>query len=189
MIQVANKDDEVILKIKRAINIKKNFSKALDLLDFTQRLIEEQADMPLGSLGGVLRNNNPTIQQLIKLSRGLGVSIHYLLVGGDPEPELMENYVFIPLQRPMLRDDWAPDRPNVAARVEMILRLTGQSKIETAKRINVTPSWWSPTLKSNNPTMGVIERIAYAVQTTPVELLKPVPFEEYGAVMIPKVSY
>lgn len=178
-----------ILKFKRTIDVKSNFERAQERLGFSKRLIAERSGMPPGSLGGVLTHNNPTIHQLLKLSRGLGVSIHYLIVGGNPEKELKENYVFEPLKDPALRDDWKPEKPNVAARVELTLKRTGQRKIDAAKRLNAIASWWSPILKRNNPTVRVLEKIAYMVQVPAVTLIEPVSFDEYGEVMIPKIHY
>ena len=177
------------MKFKRTINVKENFEKAQAKLGFSKRLIADRSGMPAGSLGGILTHNNPTIQQLLKLSRGLGISIRYLIEGGNPEHELKENYVFEALKEPLLRDDWAPEKPNVAARVDIILRTTGQTKIKAAQRIQVIPSWWSPILKRNNPTVTVIEKMAYALKVKSVDLVEPVPNEEYGRHMIPKVNY
>jgi transcriptional regulator with XRE-family HTH domain len=177
------------VKFERTIDVKSNFDLAQAKLGFSKRRIAEKSGMPAGSLGGVLTHNNPTIQQLLKLSRGLGVSISFLLKGGDPEEELKANYVFEALKDPVLRDDWKPKKPNVAARVEMTLRQTGMTKIVAAKRINAIPSWWSPILKRNNPTVVVLEKIAYALKVDPVDLVEPVPFNEYGKVMAPKVHY
>jgi len=177
------------VNMKRTINVRENFERAQEMLGFSKRLIAERSGMPAGSLGGILTHNNPTIQQLLKLSRGLGVSIYYLINGGEPEKELKENYIFEALKDPVLRGDWSPEKPNVAARVDIILRKTGLTKIEAAQRIHAIPSWWSPILKRNNPTVVVLEKIAYALKSKPVELIEPVSFEEYGKHMIPAVHY
>ncbi len=180
---------DFVLNFKRTIDVRANFARALSLLGFPKRFIAERSGMPPGSLGGVLTNNNPTIHQLYKLSCGLGVSIKYLIEGGDPEEELRENYGFSPFSVPVLNDDWQPLKPNVAARVGITLRETKQTKAKAAKKINVIPSWWAPILKRNNPTAVVLERMAYALDVAPAVLVEPVPLDEYGRVMIPKVHY
>lgn len=177
------------MHIQSTIDVRTNFKLAQEKLGLSRRIIAERSGMPPGTMSGLLSHNNPTIQQLIKLSQGLGVSIRYLIEGGDPEEELKKNYVFVPLQEPTIDSKWKPERPNVAARVLIILKKTKQTKIHTAKRINVIPSWWSPILKRNNPTVKVLQKIAHALDVKPVELIEPVPNRLYGKIMIPKVHY
>lgn len=175
--------------IPQTVDVRTNFEKARELLCFSKRAIARQAKMSPGSLDGVLKHNNPKISQIVKLSKGLGVSVRYLVGGGDPEVELKAAYVFDELKRPTLKPGWKPDVPNVAARVEIILKQTGQTKNATAKRVNAIQSWWSSLLKKNNPTVRILERIAYAVGVEPVDLVISVSYDEFGRVMIPPISY
>jgi len=178
------------VNFKRTINVKENFIRAQEVLGFSRRTIAERAEMPAGSLSGILTHNNPKVYQLLRLSRGVGISIEYLITGGDPLAELSRNYHFFANgDEPVLKEGWDPPLPNVAARVAIILKQTGKTKRQVGKRIQVIPSWWAPILQRNNPTVGVIERMAYALQVPPVRLVEPVTYAEYGKVMIPPVRY
>jgi len=177
------------MKNIRTISVKRNFEKALAKLQFTKRSIARRAGMPSGSLGGVLSNDNPTMHQIYNLSCGLGVSIEYILNGGDEEAELKKNYVFEAMREPKIRKGWKPSKPNVSARVQMILKEKGLTKLKAAQRINVIPSWWSPILKSNNPTVLVLERIAYALDVEPIDLVRKVTPTEYTKIMMPNTPF
>lgn len=175
--------------IPQKINVKTNFEKVQRLLNISKREVARRAGITPGSLDGILKHNNPKIKQLVSLSKGLGVSIRYLVEGGDPETELKENYVHAPLKPPTLRTGWKPEMPNVAARVEIILKKTGQTKSETSKKINSIPSWWSSVLKKNNPTMRMLERISYAINVEPKDLVVSVTSEEFSSAMMPIKPY
>jgi transcriptional regulator with XRE-family HTH domain len=180
---------EIILKIDQTIDVRANFEKVQQLLVFSKRAIARQAGITPGSLDGILKHNNPKIAQVVSLSRGLGVSVRYLIGGGDPTPELRANYVFEPMKPARLKPGWKPEVPNVAARVEIIMRQTGQKKCEASKRVNAMPGWWSSLLKKNNPTMRMLEKIAYATGVKPIDLVISVSSEEFSIVMKPKISY
>ncbi|MCP4568978.1 MAG: hypothetical protein GY841_15495 [FCB group bacterium] len=173
----------------RTINVKTNFDKALKKLNFSKCSVAKRAGMPSGSLGSVLLHNNPTMRQLYKISCGIGVSIRYLMEGGDVEEELKKNYIFEAMCEPQLKKGWEPKKPNVSARVQMILREKGIRKLEAAHRINALPSWWSPILKMNNPTILVLERIAYALEVKPFELVDPVSPVDYAEIIMPPISF
>lgn len=177
------------MNFERTIDVKEHFEAAQKLIGFSKREISDQAGMAPGSLSSIILHNNPKMKQLVSLARGLGVSLRYLIDGGDAQKELEENYIFQPLKPPVLRDDWDPAKPNVSARVMIILRQTGQRKCQAARSISANPSWWSPILQRNNPTVRVVEKIAWALKVTPVEVIEPVSLEEYGKVMIPTIPY
>lgn len=176
--------------IERTIDVKKNFEKVQRLLNISKREVARRAKITPGSLDGILKHNNPKVQQLVCLSRGLGVSVRYLVAGGDPEPELKANYEFPePFKPAVLRQGWKPEVPNVAARVEIILKRTGQTKSAASKKINSTPSWWSSVLKKNNPTMRMLERISYAINVKPIDLVVSVTSQEFSEAMMPAKPY
>lgn len=173
--------------IQQTIDVKKNFEAVREKLQISQREVARRAGLAAGSLSGILAHNNPKVQQLVSLSRGLGVSVRYLVGGGDPVEELKQNYDSEDSwKKPRLRSGWKPEVPNVAARVEIILKQTGQRKKDAAQRINVHYGWWSLVFRKNNPTMRMLERIAYAINVEPVNLVTSVSYDEYGKVMIPK---
>ena len=171
------------------ISVKVNFENALSKLNFSKRAVAIKSGMPSGSLSSMLNSDNPTTQQLYKLSKGIGVSISYLLMGGDVEKELNRSYNLAPLKRPKLKKSWDPRKPNVAARIQMVLKTKGITKFKAAKIINVIPSWWSPILKRNNPTVTVLRRIAFALGVSPNKLVAPVTPDEYYSVVAPKINF
>ena len=175
-------------KFKYTVNIRDNFGRVMDAIGSTKSQIAAQAGISSGSLSAILSHNNPRMAQLQKLSLGLGVSSAYLLRGGDPDPEINEHYTAVEEDNEIileLPDDWSPPMPNVAARVNMLLKQTGKRKIELTRRLGVIPSWLSPILKANNPTVKVVERLAFALGVEPAELVKPVTPRDYGKTMIP----
>lgn len=125
-----------------------------------------------------LSKNNPRLSNVYDMAEKLGVSVAYLISDGSDDRALHLVY----------DSNGKQVRPNVTARVKMILRERNQFVSDVTDRIGKATSWWSPTLKQNNPTMKTLARIAHALEVDPVDLVTPVTHEEFGRIMIPKAG-
>jgi len=160
-IDVAKKVDQI--RVDKAMAVSE-FSRSLGVHENTMRYF--------------LSKNNPRLSNVCDIAEKLGVSVAYLISEDSKDRALYLVY----------DENGKQVKPNVTARVRMILKERDQFISDVTNRIGVATSWWSPTLKQNNPTMKTLARIAYALQVDPVDLIIPVTHEEFGKIMIPKAG-
>lgn len=133
------------------------------------------------TLRSFLKTNNPHLSHVYDLSERLGVSMPFLVSSLGADVDKMVHYIVDP-------ETGRQRRPNVAARVKMILKKKGLVRARISERIGVSSNWWPPTLKKNNPSMRTLARIAFALDVDPVELVIPVTDDEYGEAMKPSID-
>ena len=161
-ISVARKLNEV--RVKKALTVAK-FGEFMGVHPSTMR--------------SFLQTDNPSVSSVYELSERLGCSVAYLISGDDPPVAYDFMYYKGPGGKQL--------RPNISARVEIILREKGLRKIDTCRAMGVSPSWWPPILKRNNPSMKTLAKIAVALGVSPLELIKPVSTGKFGTAMMPEL--
>lgn len=127
---------------------------------------------------GFLSTNNPTVSSVYELSEKLKCSVAYLISLDE---------LFSTDDMYYLGEGGKQLKPNVAARIDVILKEKDLRKYIISKRMGVSSSWWQPIMKRNNPSMKTLAKISYGLDVDPLELIKPISAEKYGTMMIPEL--
>lgn len=163
-------------------------SRALTVADLARKI-----EIPESTLRRFLRVNNPRLSNVYDMAELLKVQVAFLVSEGVDSmlgKTLCNDATNLDFGEIVgLEPGVIQGKPNVAARIAMFLKLKGLSKSKLSKRIDVSPNWWPPTLKQNNPSMKTLARLAYALEVSPVDLVLPVSNDEYGQVMIPNRGF
>jgi transcriptional regulator with XRE-family HTH domain len=138
----------------------------------------DQLGIHPNTLRGFLSTDNPTVASVYDLANKLQCSMAYLI---SAEQSVESDYMYY------VGEDGKQFRPNVAARIEIILKEKGLRKYRVSQRMGVSSSWWQPIMRRNNPSMKTLARIAFGLDVSPLELIKPVSAEKYGREMMPEL--
>jgi hypothetical protein len=114
------------------------------------------------TISTVRRVNNPRLSLVAKIARAASVSVLGMLGGKLGLARQLINGVEF-------------KKPDVARNVRRIFaekRAIGITQASISDKMGVWPTWWAPTLNSNNPNMKTLQRIATGLGVDVSELVK-----------------
>jgi transcriptional regulator with XRE-family HTH domain len=144
------------------IDINARVNQILKHKNWTKIKLAEISNVPMVTISTVRRVNNPRLSLVAKIALAASVSVRGML--GDE----------LALHRQLVALCVEFKKPDVAKNVRRIFaekRAIGITQASISQKMGILPTWWAPTLNSNNPNMKTLQRIADGLGVDVAELV------------------